>query len=167
MSSTTSTPAAQVTPPPPAVQSNGSYTGQCIGANVVLLADIGFQQLCNDLEITYAQMATTLANDETAIQDQLSSLQQDYWNEDNMTQVENDIAKGGSLPSQDSSYLSAYSTALGAAQAAVQAGTKGIDPVLTPTQNMPQALVTSANEEIQEAGSVIQGISFLANLRIQ
>jgi type II secretory pathway pseudopilin PulG len=152
--------------PAPAVASHGSYSGQCIGANAVLIADIVMQELCNNLQVIYAQMATNLANVETAIQNQLGNIQQALWTKEKMNQVQQDIDNGGKLPDPDASYISTYQTQLGAAQAAVQAGTKSIDPVLTPTQNMPQAIVTSANEEMNEAGSVIQGISFLANCKI-
>jgi hypothetical protein len=152
-----------------AVQSHGTYTGQCIAAKVVLNADITTQELGNSLQVIFSKMATTLAGIEVSIQDQLAGIQQTLWTKNGMDEIEKIIQANDpkhTLTDDQRSAISVYSTQLGAAQSAIQAGTKGLDPVLTPTQNMPQAITTSLNEEMNETGSVISGMSFVAQCKI-
>jgi hypothetical protein len=149
-----------------AVQSHGTYTGQCIAAKVVLNADITTQALGNSLQVIFSKMATMLAGIEVQIQDQMASIQQTLWNNNGMQVIEQDIQSGTKLTQDQQSAISVYSTQLGSAQSQIQAETKAIDPVLTPTQNMPQAITTSLNEEMNETGSVISGMSFVAQCKI-
>ena len=149
-----------------AVQSHGTYTGQCLAATVVLNADLNEQNLGSAFQVIYSKMATMLAGIEVAIQNQLATIQQALWTNGGMAAIQTAIDANKDLTDDQKQEISVYSTQLGAAQSAVQAGTKGIDPTLTPTQNMPQAITTSMNEEMNETGTVIQGMSFVAQCKI-
>jgi hypothetical protein len=153
------------TNPAPVVASHGHFKGTVMGAEVILLADIAYQNLINSLEALSAQYATTLANAENTIQDQLSTLQQQAWASNHMTDVTNDI-NNNKVTKTDQAEMGAYTTALQFDTSEVQAATKSIDPVLTTEQNQPSALQQGANEFIQELGAVIQVWQAVANDRI-
>jgi len=152
-----------------AVQSNGTYTGESNAALVCLQANIVTQQLGMSLQVIYSKMATMLAGIESEIQGQLGAIQEKLWNDggnNSMANIQKILNSGGKLNDEQKQAISLYTTKLGSAQSAIQAGVKGIDPVLTPTQNMPQAIATSMNESMSSIGSVIQGMSFVAQCKI-
>lgn len=149
-----------------AVKSHGTYTGQSNAAKVVLSANIATQELGNSLMVIFATMATQLADVQVAIQNQLAGIQQGLWDKYHMNDIQKKIDKKEKLTTDETQYISMYSTALGTAQSAIQAGTKGIDPVLTPTQNMPNALATSMKQQMDSCSTVIDGMKFVAQCKI-
>jgi hypothetical protein len=163
------------TPPADLVQNGGSGTGAIIGATIILAANIAFQVLINNLVTIAAKWATMLADDENAIQNQLTALQQAAWGDGSttgptsgyqMAKVEQDLQNNPSSSTLQwcQTMMNGYSTALGLDQSSVQAGVKGIDPVETTVQSQPQSLEQAGNEEQSEAGTAIQNGSFLASL---
>jgi hypothetical protein len=152
-----------------AVQSQGTYTGDCIAAKVVLNANIATQTLGNSLMIIFSSMATELANVQMRIQNQMSRIQAALWGEggeNSMANIQKIIDSGQKLSPEQQSAIGIYTTKLGVAQSAIQAGVKAIDPVLTPTQNMPNALATSMKQQMDSCSTVIDGMKFLAQCRI-
>ncbi len=152
--------------PPPVVASHGHFSGDVCGAQVLLLADIGYQELVNQLEAVAAKYATTLADAENAIQTNTLQQQTAMGNQCGLPYIECYLAEGLPLTAVMQNDLQVYTTEVGVIQSTGQAATKAIDPVLTTEQNQPSALQQAANEFIQEMGTVNQGWQALANDRI-
>lgn len=152
--------------PPPVVASHGHFSGDVNGAEVLLLADIGYQELINNLQAVAAKYATKLADAENAIQQNVLQNQTDEAASCDLEQISADLKDGNPLSATEISDLQMYTTQLGVIQSQGQAATKAIDPVLTTAQNQPSALQQAANEFIQEVGTVNQGLQALANDRI-
>ena len=150
----------------PVVTSQGHFTGNITGAEVVLLADINYQKLVNDLEGIAAQYAATLANDQNQIQQLTLSLEQGQYQKDGIQAIEDLLHDNQPLSDTQRDALQDYQSQLNIFQSEGQAATKAIDPVLTTEQNQPSALQQGANEFIQEVGTLNQGLQALANDRI-
>lgn len=150
----------------PVVASHGHFTGNITGAEVVLLADINYQKLVNNLEGIAAQYAAALANDQSQIQQLVLGLEQGQYKKDNIEIIENLIHDNQPLTDTQRDALTDYQSQLNIFQSEGQAATKAIDPVLTTEQNQPSALQQGANEFIQEVGTLNQGLQALANDRI-
>ena len=147
------------------IPSQGNGNEVEVGSYAILAAGIAFSELINLLINTSASFATTLANDQNTISQQEQSETQQYY-DNNIQPLIDIVQNGGKLSNDQQAELQTYNTQLGVMQASYQSATKQIDPVLTSTQNLPSSQQQSLNEFLQEIGTVVSGIQYTANNRI-
>jgi paraquat-inducible protein B len=162
-----------VTPPPLMASHGTKQGGDSIGAQKMLLSMLGFSQVVMALETTMANFSVQISGYQTTIQKELTTQTEALRKAYNMDTIESDVKLHSATTSTDvgmngaeSAANQQYTTQLQLLQTKIQSASKAFDPVATMAQNMPNSLISSLNEFLQEAGTLNQGMQSLANNKV-